>query len=111
MAESRAIVVVTEGATVTLLEDWCEQGLLPGFAHLFREGASGCMSSTFVPYEAPGLTTAFTGRTPGDHGWFSYWRVHERGYRPRPLTSADVAAPFLWQRPELAGKRFAVINM
>jgi len=107
----RAIVVVTEGISRPLLLEWSKRGLLKGFAHLLNEGASGRVCSDFVPYEPPGLATAFTGRPAGEHGWFSYWRSHERDYRPRPITSADQRHPFIWQRAELHSKRFAVINI
>lgn len=112
MREKRkAIVVITEGAAPELLEDWCGQGLLPGFARLFAQGRNGHMRSGFVPYEPPGLATALTGQAIGDHGWFSYWTANEPDYRPRAFTSSDQRYPFIWQRPELESKRFAVINV
>lgn len=110
-ARRRAIVLIVEGLAPDLCRQWSQSGLLPGFSELFHSGASGPMSSDFVPYEPPGLVSAFTGTTPGEHGWFSYWSVHEPDYRPKPITSDDVRVPFLWQRPEMAEKRFALINI
>ncbi len=104
-------MIVTEGASPGLLHDWCMRGLLPGFAHLFDAGASGMLESSVVPYEAPGLLTALTGEDPGTHGWFSYWNVHPADYIPRPLTSGDLRVPFIWQRPDLTGRTFGVINV
>ena len=107
----RAIVVVTEGASPALVQEWCAKGRLPGFAHLFGAGASGPLDSNSVPYEPPGLTAALTGHGPGEHGWFSYWTAHAPDYMPRPFTSADVHVPFVWQRQELAARQFGVINV
>ncbi len=107
----RAIVVITEGASPALVREWSAQGRLPGFAHLFSAGASGPLDSNSVPYEPPGLTAALTGHGPGEQGWFSYWTAHAHDYVPRPFTSADVRVPFVWQRPELAARRFGVINV
>lgn len=103
--------MILEGLAPDLYRRWSEAGLLPGFSDLFRCGASGTISSDFVPYEPPGLASAFTGTRPGEHGWFSYWNVHESDYKPRPITSGDVRVPFLWQRPEMKDKRFALINI
>jgi predicted AlkP superfamily phosphohydrolase/phosphomutase len=110
-ARRRAIVLIVEGLAPDLCRQWSDCGLLPGFSELFENGARGSISSGFVPYEPPGLVSAFTGTKPGEHGWFSYWNVHESDYRPRPITSEDVRVPFLWQRPEMADKRFALINL
>jgi predicted AlkP superfamily phosphohydrolase/phosphomutase len=107
----QAIVCVTEGLSRPLLTKWVGQGLLPGFSRLLQEGSQGDLRSEFVPYEPPGLMTAFTGQSAGDHGCLSYWSVHENDYRPRPLTSGEVGQRFLWQRREFAAKRFAVINV
>lgn len=107
----RVIALITEGVSPVLLARWCGRGLLPGFARLLAEGSSGPLRSDLVPYEPPGLVTAFTGQESGEHGWFSYWNVHSRDYRPRPMTSEDLRHPFVWQRPEFAGKRFAVVNV
>ncbi len=107
----KAIIVVTEGVSRPLLQKWVEQGLLPGFARLLKEGSTGGLRSGFVPYEPPGLVTVFTGQSAGEHGWFSYWNVHESDYLPHPLTSGDLRHPLVWQRPEFGSKRFAVINI
>lgn len=107
----KAIVLVTEGVSRPLLERWCERGLLPGFARLLGEGGSGQLNSHLVPYEPPGLLTAFTCKPPGEHGWYSYWNVHNHDYRPRPLGSGDLRHPFIWERQEAFDKRFAVVNV
>jgi predicted AlkP superfamily phosphohydrolase/phosphomutase len=107
----KAIIIITEGVAPHLLAKWCGRGLLPGFARLLGEGSSGPVRSDFVPYEPPGLVTAFTGQSASEHGWFSYWNVHNRDYRPRPMLSEDLRHPLVWQRPEFASKRFAVVNV
>lgn len=107
----KAIILITEGVSRPLLEKWCAQGLLPGFARLLKEGSSGGLRSDLVPYEPPGLITAFTGQSAGEHGWFSYWNVHNSDYRPRPMLSGELRHPLIWQRPEFAAQRFAVINV
>ena len=107
----RAIIVITEGASSDLLDLWCAEGRLPNFQALRDTGSSGSLAGEQVPYEPPGLHTAFTGTPPGEHGWYSYWSVHPNDYQPRVLNSGDVSMPLLWHRPETASLRFAVINV
>ncbi len=110
-ARRRAIVVVTEGVAPALLDEWCGAGLLPAFSRLFCDGVRGALRAEAVPYEPPGLVSAFTGMPAADHGWFSYWSVHEPTYVPRVLTSEMHRHPYVWQRPELGHLRFGVINV
>lgn len=107
----RVIVVVTEGAAPALLDRWCERGLLPGFSALRKQGVMGPLDAEGVPYEPPGLVSLLTGRTVGDHGFFSYWTCHDPGYQPQVLTSADRRHPLLWQQPDFAGLKFACIGL
>lgn len=107
----KAIILITEGVSRPLLLKWCAEGRLPGFARLLKEGRSGGLQCDLVPYEPPGLLTAFTGQSAGEHGWYSYWNVHNRDYRPRPMLSGELRHPLLWHRPEFTAQRFAVINV
>ena len=69
------------------------------------------MASHVIPYEPPGLMTAFTGTSSSDHGWYSYWTVHEPDHKPRVLTSADLRVKPFWLRPEHAARHFSIINV
>jgi predicted AlkP superfamily phosphohydrolase/phosphomutase len=67
-ATQRVVVIVTEGASNKLLREFIDEGYLPGFRKLLQEGAWGELVSHVVPYEPPGLMTAFTGARSSDHG-------------------------------------------
>lgn len=86
-------------------------GLLKTFAMLASQGVFAKLRSHRVPYEVPGLFTALTGFRSADHGCFSYWHARNCGYRPRIITSKDLIKPFIWQRRELQGEKFALINL
>lgn len=107
----RAVVVITEGAPLGVLQEFIDAGYLPGFAALFQQSAWGELASHVVPYEPPGLMTAFTGVPSSEHRWYSYWTVHERDYKPRVLTSNDLRVKPFWMRPEYAGTHFSIINV
>lgn len=110
-SRQRTIVIVTEGAAPELLDRWCGQGLLPGFARLRAEGTAGDLEAEGTPYEPPGLLSLLTGRRAADHGHFSYWSCHDPEYTPRVLTGADRRHPLLWQHEALRGLRFASIGI
>lgn len=109
-AKRRALVLVTEGVSPELVSRWGPE-LLPHFHLLINKGASGVLSADQVPYEPPGLISAFSGYAPGCHGWYSYWTVHDYDHQPQVLTSSMARRVPLWHRPELAKYRFAVINI
>ncbi|MED7953426.1 alkaline phosphatase family protein [Streptomyces sp. BE303] len=109
--QQRTIVIITEGAAPALLDRWCAQGLLPGFARLRSEGASGPLAAEGTPYEPPGLVSVLTGQRAADHGYFSYWTCHDPEYSPQVLGSGDRRHPLLWQHEGFAGLRFASIGL
>lgn len=110
MNRRRAVVLVTEGVAPELLDRWGPD-VLPAFGRLRAEGAWGTMRSELVPYEPPGLISAFTGHGPAEHGVFSYWDAHSPDYEPAVLDSSAPRRPLLWQRPELADLTTAVVNV
>ncbi len=109
--KQRAVVVITEGAPLGLLQEFIGAGYLPGLAALFQQGAWGELASHVVPYEPPGLMTAFTGVPSSEHRWYSYWTVHERDHKPRVLTSNDLRVKPFWMRPQYADTHFSIINV
>lgn len=107
----RIVIIITEGASLKLLREFSDEGYLPGFSTLFQQGAWGEMGTHAVPYEPSGLMTAFTGTSCPEHGWFSYWSIHERDHKPRVLTSDDLRVKPFWLRAEYADNHFSVVNV
>jgi predicted AlkP superfamily phosphohydrolase/phosphomutase len=64
-----------------------------------------------IPYESSALQTAFTGCSPGEHGVFSYWKVHNPSYLPCIWESNELRRPYLWQWPEFGDHTFGVLNV
>lgn len=111
MSQSEKLVVlVLEGVSNQLLDPWCEEGHLPNITGL-RKQQGGYLQSLSVPYESSALQTAFTGYAPGDHGVFSYWKVHNPEYIPQIWESNQLYCPYLWQREEFGDRKFGVINL
>lgn len=107
----RAVIIITEGVSFKLLREFMGEGYLPGFVAFFEQAAWGDLDSHTIPYEPPGLMTAFTGVSSSEHRWFSYWTVHEPDHIPRVLTSNDVHIKPFWMRPEYRHAHFSIINV
>jgi predicted AlkP superfamily phosphohydrolase/phosphomutase len=105
------VVAIAEGIEKSMLRVLVEQGSLPWFASALKTGAFFDLGSGAVPYEPPNLTSALTGVSPGEHGCYSYWSVDNRNSLPRVLNARDVKVPRLWNWPELAHKKFGIVNV
>ncbi|MBG6886114.1 MULTISPECIES: alkaline phosphatase family protein [Pseudomonas aeruginosa group] len=107
----RTLIVVAEGMDPLVLEKEVDQGRLPWFAKHLGVNNYRHLDCGPVPYEPSNLATAFSGVNPGHHGCFSYWSAHSAGEMPRILETTDVMVPRLWEWPQMAQQRFAVVNV
>lgn len=106
------VVAIAEGADIGLLRSPRGRLLCPWLREALVGETAWDLECGPAPYEPSNLATAFTGKGRGHHGCFSYWRIHSgRDAPPAVLTSSDVLAPRLWNWPQLAGKRFALVNV
>lgn len=107
----RTIVMITEGAEPELLDRWCREGLLPGFARIRGGGSHGPLDAEGTPYEPPGLLSVLTGRPAADHGFYSYWTCHSPDYSPQIPTAKERRHPFLWEHEVFSGLKFTSIGV
>ncbi|WP_435074277.1 alkaline phosphatase family protein [Halorubrum sp. HHNYT27] len=91
----RAFVLGLDGVPWSLVERWMDEGDLPTFERLRREGAAGPFEST-IPANTPvAWPSIATGSDPPGHGLFEFMRL-DRRYRQRPNTAADRNRPAIW---------------
>lgn len=109
----RTIVVCLGGFTTGLALRWADGGRLPHLSALFADGFGGAIAPLPVPYESSALESAFTGAPPGDHGVLSMWRMREPSVAaiPREIERHQGSPPYLWERPEFAGRKAVVVNV
>lgn len=70
----RVCVIGLDGACFDVIGPWMERGKLPTLSRLRQEGASGGLQSTLPPVSLPAWPSFLTGKNPGKHGLFSFWR-------------------------------------
>ena len=93
----RAFVLGLDGVPWSLIERWSDDGSLPNFSRLRREGAAGTLRSTTPATTAPAWPSIATGVQPDKHGIYGFRRL-DSGYGHSMNTSADWKAAPIWRR-------------
>jgi len=108
----RVLVVAIEGADLDFVNPMMEEGRLPTFARLFREGTHGTLHSVIPPVTPPAWIAATTGKNPGRTGVYQ-WAVLAPGtYRGDPSVAAKITLEKrVWDLVGEAGGRVIVINI
>lgn len=107
----RVFVVGLDAATWDLILPWAAAGVLPTIARLLREGVHAPLRSTLPALTPPGWTSAATGRNPGKHNVFNFYRGQAGGLAPVPVTPADLRSPRVWDIAAQHGLRSVVLRM
>ena len=111
-SERRKVVFIgLDGATWELMDPMIEDGKLPNFARLKKEGAWGILRSTETYVSPPAWTTLMSGFLPEHTGIYSFGHWDADNEKFLPVRSTDVLAPRVWDVTSLAGARTAAINV
>ncbi len=106
-----ALLIGLDGATFDVLEPLMADGVMPFLDGLTRAGVRATLRSTVPALTPPAWTSLVTGRSPGAHGIFDFFRKNA----PTSLhfgftTSREVACPSVWSLASEAGLRSTVLN-
>jgi predicted AlkP superfamily phosphohydrolase/phosphomutase len=110
-ARRRVLVVGLDAATFELVLPWAEAGVLPTLGRLLREGVRAPLRSTLPALTPPGWTSAASGRNPGKHNVFNFYRATAGGLGRAPVTLADLRSPRAWDIAAHHGRRSCVLHM
>jgi hypothetical protein len=100
-----------DGIDPGLLARFENEGLLPHFAALRREGAVGAVRSTIPSISPPAWTTVATGVLPPDHGIWSFWLPSGEDPRGRYVDATCRLAPAIWEDLAALGRTVGVVNV
>ncbi|HEY2158070.1 MAG TPA: alkaline phosphatase family protein, partial [Isosphaeraceae bacterium] len=108
---SPTVLIGLDGATFTVLDPLMGDGTMPFLARLVASGVRSELVSVVPALTPPAWTSLVTGRGPGAHGVFDFFRK-EAVDRPaiRMLMSGDVACETIWGLASRRGKRVTVLN-
>lgn len=71
----RLIIFGLDGATFDVVRPWAEAGHLPTLYALMQRGICGDLESTLPPLTATAWPSFLTGKNPGKHGVFDFFRL------------------------------------
>lgn len=105
------LLIGLDGATFDILDPLMASGAMPALRDLIGSGARAILRSTVPALTPPAWTSMMTGRGPGAHGIFDFFRKEaEASPLFRLLTSQDVAVPPIWSLADSHGLRSTVLN-
>jgi len=108
--KGKVLVVGLDGATFDLVRPWAEQGELPTFARLLRDGFSHDLTVELPPITVPNWPTFATGKNPGKHGLLHFMRREAGSTRLSIVSSGDLRGQTIWDILSERGRRSIVIN-
>jgi predicted AlkP superfamily phosphohydrolase/phosphomutase len=107
----RTLLIGLDGATFPVLDPLMAAGVMP-FLRSFLSGGARAQLRTIVPaLTPPAWTSLMTGRRPGQHGVFDFFRFESLESRHlRFFTSHDIGCPTIWSLAAEAGLRVTSLN-
>lgn len=101
----KALIIGIDGGTWTVINPLLQQGKLPTFKRLIKNGASGTLKSV-PPLSAPAWSSITTGKEMRNHGVFSFAK-RDKKYNLKALSSKDKFCGDFWENI----KKSTIINV
>lgn len=109
--ERQVVVIGLDGATFALIKPWAEEGKLPTFAGLLREGGYAPLRSVIHPYTAQAWSSMITGLNQGKHRILDFWERDFASYGFRLLNAGHRVGRSPWRILSESGKKVIVVNV
>jgi len=109
--QTKVFVIGLDGATFDLIKPWVDEGKLPVFASLLKEGVWGDLESTIPPVTSPAWPSFMTGKNPAQFGLFDFIKRKKDSYSYRPVTFNDVDSLTIFEIISNHGKSVGVLNV
>lgn len=109
--EQRTLLIGLDGASFSILDPFMENGQMPFLKQFVSDGTRATLRSTVPALTPPAWTSLTTGRSPGAHGIFDFFRREGvQSHHIRFLTSQDVGSETIWSIVNRDSKRATVLN-
>lgn len=107
----KVVVIGWDGATFKVLDSLLKKGLMPNLAKLKKEGAHGKLESVLPTLTLTAWATFATGKNPGHHGCYDWFKNEGSLKRRELITSADIKGETFYEALERLDKRSVLINL
>jgi len=105
----KIIVIGVDGATLDLMKSWMDEGKLPMFAKIQKQGVYGDLQSTTPYYSAPAWVSMVTGCNPGKHGIYDFFCTDT--FSKKIINSRYRKTQAIWNILTSAGHKSIVVNV
>ncbi|MBV9122485.1 MAG: alkaline phosphatase family protein [Planctomycetes bacterium] len=105
------LILGLDGGTWDLIRPWAAQGKLPTLARLMAGGVQGPMRSTMPPWTYLAWNSFMTGKNPGQHGVFDFFRPRPGTYDLEFVNGGTRRGSTFWQLLSEAGRRVVSISL
>jgi predicted AlkP superfamily phosphohydrolase/phosphomutase len=111
LSKIRTLFIGLDGATFSVLDPLMEAGCMP-FLKTFLAGGARAKLRTITPaLTPPAWTSLMTGRRPGQHGVFDFFRLQSRdSVHIRFFTSNDIQTSTIWSIADAHKLRVTALN-
>ncbi len=107
----KTVLIGLDGATFAALDPLMDAGVMPFLKGFMASGARAPLHTVIPALTPPAWTSLMTGRSPGQHGVFDFFRkVAPGSQHVRFNTSHDVAVETIWSMANRYGKQVIVLN-
>lgn len=106
----RVLLLGLDSADAELIERWSDDGQLPTFARLRRDGVWTRLGTTAEVMHVSAWPSIYTGTTPGRHGLYHAYQVRAGDQRVQRTLPEWCARPPFWQFLDDAGRRCIVFD-
>jgi len=107
----KTLLIGLDGATFDVLDPLMDQGVMPFLKSFLAKGARARLRTIVPPLTPPAWTSLMTGRTPGQHGVFDFFRMEPgAGHHIRFFNSNDVQCDTIWSLASGQGLRVTSLN-
>lgn len=107
----RVVIVGLDAATMTLIDKYVAEGVLPNIGRMIKKGAAGELLSTPNMHSASSWTSIITGRNPGKHGLFVFSDRTFATNEQAIFTGADRKCETIFRNLTRAGYTVGMMNV
>lgn len=111
MITNQTVLIGLDGANFTILDHLMGAGNMPFLKEFVESGSRAELRSVIPPLTPPAWTSLMTGRSPGHHGVFDFFRPTAPGDRNIQITtSKDIHCETIWSIASKHGLKVTSLN-
>lgn len=111
----RALLIGLDGMTFTVVKPLVEQGIMPTMKSLMDNGTWGTLESVTPPVTGPAWVSIVTGKQPGNHGIFDFFKPTKSknavGMSRRIVNAREVDGKPIWRLLTERDKTSIIMNV